>query len=403
VTDSETINSPVSRRSQAAFAVAAGIFRFLMQPRDLTHHEACDFLAGNPQDMAMPEYVGAIQRALEPDSPSYYSYGPPWRPAVESATAALAERLDLELDPDDVFLTRGAASGLFLVLRTVVDAGDQVLMFSPPWFFYEPMILGEGAQVARVQLKEQTFDLDLDLLERALTPHTRAVIINTPHNPSGRIYPEDDLRALGEILERASRRNGRRVYLISDEAYARILFDGRRMVTPGRFYPATFMLHSYSKTLLAPSQRAGYLAMPPSMPDRAQLRMALLTGSIGAGAVPDTGMQRAMPELERMSIDTGALQRRRDVMVSELRSQGYEVASPEGRFYLFPRTPIPDAVEFCDWLADRRVYTLPGEAFERPGYFRISLTATDAMVERALPVFAEAMQLFARSPSQRSG
>jgi aspartate aminotransferase len=182
---------------------------------------------------------------------------------------------------------------------------------------------------------------------------------------------------------------------LSDEAYARILFDGRRMITPARFYPATFMLHSYSKTLLAPSQRAGYLAMPRTMPAREELRFALMAGSIGAGVAPDTAMQRAMPELERLSIDVGAIEKRRDRMVGALTRMGYEVTSPEGTFYLFPRTPTPNAVEFCDWLAERHVHTLPGEAFERPGYFRISLTATDAMVDRALPVFNAAMQTFA--------
>jgi aspartate aminotransferase len=388
-------SEPISRRTQSAFASAAGVFRFLMTPRDLSHPDACDFLAGNPQELAMPEYVRTIQRALEPDSPSYYAYGPPWRGAIESVAAALSERLELALDPDDVFLTRGAASGLFLALRTVIDPGDEVVVFSPPWFFYEAMVVGESAQMLRVPLTEEGFDLDLDAIQQALTPRTRAVIINTPHNPSGRIYPDDQLRGLAEVLERASQRNRRRIYLLSDEAYARILFDGRRMVTPARFYPATFMLHSYSKTLLAPSQRAGYLAMPPSMPAREQLRFALMAGSIGAGVTPDTAMQRAMPELERLTIDLAALEKRRDRMVADLRRLGYHVTSPEATFYLFPRTPIPDAVEFCDWLAERRVYTLPGEAFERPGYFRISLTATDAMVDRALPVFGEAMQVFA--------
>jgi aspartate aminotransferase len=390
-----SFESPLSSRTQKATAAAMGVFRFLMRQPDLTHPDACDFLAGNPQELAMPEYIRSIQRALEPDSPSYYAYGPPWRGAVESVAAALSERLGLDLDPDDVFLTRGAASGLFLALRTVVDPGDEVVAFSPPWFFYEAMIVGESAQMVRVPLTEEKFDLDVDALQQALTPRTRAVIINTPHNPSGRIYPEDQLRSLAEVLERASQLNGRRVYLLSDEAYARILFDGRRMITPARFYPATFMLHSYSKTLLAPSQRAGYLAMPRTMPAREELRFALMAGSIGAGVAPDTAMQRAMPELERLSIDVGAIEKRRDRMVGDLTRMGYEVTSPEGTFYLFPRTPTPDAVEFCDWLAERHVHTLPGEAFERPGYFRISLTATDAMVDRALPVFNAAMQTFA--------
>ncbi len=373
--------------------------RFLMRPRDLAHPEACDFLAGNPQEPAMPDYVAAVQRALVPDSPSYYAYGPPFGAAIKHVTAALSQRLDLELDAMDVFLTRGAASGLQMVLRAVVDAGDDVVFLSPPWFFYESMLVEMGARPVRVHLTPPRFDLDPEAIERALTPRTRAVIVNTPHNPTGRIYPESQLRALAEVLERASLRNERRVYLISDEAYARILFDGNRMVTPGRYYPATFMLHTYSKTLLAPSQRAGYLAMPAGMPDKAKLRMAMMAVSMGSGAIPDTAMQHAMLELENLIIDIGAIERRRDRMVTELRAQGYEVEPPEGTFYLLPRSPIPDSSEFCDWLAERRIYTLPGEAVELPGYLRLSLTATDAMVDRALPVFEEAIRQFRPVPS----
>jgi aspartate aminotransferase len=391
------MEAPFAARTGRSLQAMGQILPFLMRPRELDHPEACDFLAGNPQEMAMPAYVEAIQRALVPDSPSYYSYGMPWRPAVDAVTAALSERLGLELDPNDVFLTRGAGSGLALLLRVLVDPGDEVMMMSPPWFFYESMVVGESAQPVKVSLSADGMDLDLDAIERAITPRTRAVMVNSPHNPSGRIYPEDQLRGLATILERASERQGRRIYLLSDEAYARILFDGRTMITPGRFYPATFMVHSYSKTLLAPSQRAGYLAMPPSMPAREQLRGALLAGSIGVGAVPDTAMQRAIPELEQLIIDIPALQRRRDRMVEELRRHGYTLDSPEATFYLFPRSPIPDAIEFCSWLDERRVYTMPGEAFERPGHFRLSLTATDAMVERALPVLAEAIATFSRA------
>lgn len=383
---------PIARHTARSLASAASLMRFLMQPHDLTHPEACDFLAGNPQEMATPAYIDAVQRAVVPDSPSYYSYGPPWRPAVAAVTAALAERLGLALEPDDVFLTRGASSGLAVVLRALIDPGDEVVMMSPPWFFYEAMVLGESAEPVKVPLAGDAFDLDPDAIARAITPRTRAVIINSPHNPSGRVYPEDQLRELASVLEDASARSERRIYLLSDEAYARILFDGRRMITPALFYPATFMLHSYSKTLLAPSQRAGYLAMPPAMPDREQLRFALIAASLSGGSVPDTVMQHAMPELEKQMIDISPLQRRRDRMVSELRRMGYSVASPEAGFYLFPRSPIPDATEFCDWLAERRVYTLPGEAFERPGYWRLSLTATDTMVDRALPILAEAIQ-----------
>jgi aspartate aminotransferase len=389
----------IAGRAARALASSGSIMRFLMQSRDLGHAEACDFLAGNPVELASPAYVAAVQRAVEPDSPNYYRYGPPWRPAIEAVTPALAGRLGLELVPEDVFLTRGASSGLLLLLRLLLDPGDEVMMMSPPWFFYEAMVLAESAEPIKVPLTSGTFDLDLPEIERAITPRTRAVIVNSPHNPSGRIYPEDQLRGLSDILERASAQNRRRIYLLSDEAYARILFDGRVMITPARFYPATFMLHSYSKTLLAPSQRAGYLAMSPAMPQREQVRRALMLGSMSAGAIPDTAMQHAMPELERQIIDVPAVERRRDRMVAVMRDQGYLVESPEAGFYLFPRSPIPDAVEFCGWLDERHVYTLPGEAFERPGYFRISLTATDEMVERALPVLAEAIRTFSTGAS----
>jgi len=390
----ENTDLPYSERTAKSLSAAMSTFRFLMQERELEHPDACDFMAGNPQELAMPAYIETVQRALVPNSPSYYAYGPPWQPAVVAVAAALSKRLGIELDAEDVFLTRGASSGLAVLLHALVDPGDQVMMMSPPWFFYEAMVVAESAEPVKVPLAGDAFDLDVDAIEKAITPRTRAVIVNTPHNPSGRIYPEDQLKKLAGVLERASERNHRRIYLLSDEAYARILFDGREMITPALYYPATFMLHTYSKTLLAPSQRAGYMAMPPSMPAREQLRTALMVASMGGGAVPDTAMQRAMPELEKMIIDIPAIQRRRDRMVGEMRRMGYAVESPEATFYLFPRSPIPDATELCDWLAERRVYTLPGEAFERPGYFRLSLSATDAMVDRALPILAEAIRTF---------
>src|SRR5579871_4695389 len=161
-----------------------------MAARDLAHPEACDFLAGNPQEPALPQYVAALRRAAQPDTPSYYAYGPPWTPAIAAVSKALSERLDLWLDPQDVFLTRGASSGLGLVLRLVLEPGDEVVMMSPPWFFYESFVLAEGGVPVKVPLRGELFDLDLEGIAAAITPRTRVVLINTPHNPSGRIYPD---------------------------------------------------------------------------------------------------------------------------------------------------------------------------------------------------------------------
>jgi aspartate aminotransferase len=216
------------------------------------------------------------------------------------------------------------------------------------------------------------------------------VLINTPHNPTGRIFSEDTLAALASVLEDASARNGRPIYLISDEAYSRILFDGNRMITPAAFYPRSLLIHTYSKSTLAPGQRLGYVALPPGMPGRAQMQQAFMVAAFSTGnMLPDAIMQYALPEIDIMSIDLQQLQRKRDRLVEALSEMGYEVHSPQATFYLLPKAPIEDDMRFARALAAQKVLVLPGVAVDMPGYFRISLTATDAMIDRALPVFAE--------------
>ncbi len=270
-----------------------------------------------------------------------------------------------------------------------MDPGDEVIFISPPWFFYEALILGARGKPVKVHVKPRGFDLDVDAIAAAITPRTRALLINTPHNPTGRIFGADTLAALASVLEDASARNGRPIYLISDEAYSRILFDGNRMITPGAFYPRSLLIHTYSKSTLAPGQRLGYVALPPGIPGRDQLREAFMVAGFSTGnMLPDAIMQYALPEIDAMSIDLDHLQRKRDRMVDALREMGYEVHSPEATFYLLPKAPIEDDVLFARTLAAQKVLVLPGVAVDMAGYFRISLTATDAMIDRALPVFA---------------
>jgi aspartate aminotransferase len=237
-----------------------------------------------------------------------------------------------------------------------------------------------------------TWDPDLDAIAAAITPRTRAVLINSPNNPTGRIYPPEVLERLATVLTEASERHGRPIYLISDEAYSRILYDDREFRSPTEFYPWSFLVYTYGKQLLTPGQRVGYIALPPTMPDREQVRNALMMGQLafGGNGVPNAVMQRAMVDFETMSIDLKALEARRDRMVDGLRSAGYDLHSPEGTFYLLPRSPIEDDVAFTERLAQDKVYVLPGAVVEMPGRFRISLTANDEMVERALPIFETA-------------
>jgi aspartate aminotransferase len=264
-----------------------------------------------------------------------------------------------------------------------------VIYLSPPWFFYVPMILSLGATPVRVNLPQPGFELPINAIERAITPRTRAIILNTPHNPSGRILQPDELQALARVLEEAPQP----VYLISDEAYSRILFDGSAFHTPLQHYARSFLLYTYGKTLLTPGQRMGYIAMPPTMPDREELRQALFTAQIANGwAFPNAVMQYAIGDLEPASVDVVALQRRRDRVVSALSEMGYDTVTPMGTFYVLVRSPMPDDVAFAERLAQDNVFVMPGNIFELPGWFRISLTANDDMVDRSLPAFEKALR-----------
>jgi aspartate aminotransferase len=353
---------------------------------------ACNFLAGNPQEIASDTYVETLRRWAVPADKDWFGYKGPDETAKRAAAEGLSNELNIAFDPADIVLTRGAHGALTTALGAVVDAGDEVVFVSPPWFFYEALILGAGATPVRVRVREDTFDLDLDAIAAAIGPKTRALIVNTPHNPTGRIYPEQTLRRLADILTSASEANARPIYIISDEAYSRILFRGARFDTPGRYYSRTFLIHTYSKTSLAPGQRVGFLAMPPSLPGREELRDAFMATGFTVGGMPDAIMQYALPEIEQMCVDLGDLEKKRDRMVHELRGFGYVLHVPEATFYLLPRCPIPDDLDFAVGLADNGVLVLPGRAVEMPGFFRISLSATDDMIERALPVFRDAIR-----------
>src|SRR5258708_3225606 len=355
-----------------------------------TRPDACDFLAGNPQELALPEYVDTLHRWIEPRDKDWFGYKMADRRAQEVAAESLSRELGMEFSPDDVLLSRGASGGLMACLEMLVDAGDEVIFISPPWFFYESMILRVGRIPVRVKSEAPAFDLPLEAIRGAVTPKTRAIIVNTPNNPTGRIYGADSLAALATILDDASQANGRAVYLLSDEAYSRILFDGNRFVSPGLHYRKSMLIHTYSKSALAPGQRLGFTALTPTMPDRDEVRMAHL--AVGLSALPDALMQYALPDIDAISIHLEHLQRKRDRMVEALTEQGYEVNLPESTFYVLGRSPIPDDMAFAELLAAEGVIVLPGSAFEMPGYFRISLTATDAMIDRALPHCAGAIE-----------
>jgi aspartate aminotransferase len=360
--------------------------------RDPADPANCDFVAGNPQEMVLPEYVESLQRWTVPQDKDWYAYKFNEPYAQEAAAAGLRERRGVDFEAEDILVTDGAFAGLNLCIRTVTDPGDEVIFLTPPWFFYEAIILGGEAKPVRVPVNYETWDLDVGAIEAAITPRTSAIIVNSPNNPAGKIYPPETLRSLADVLNSGSERIGHPIYLISDEAYSRIVFDDRPFTSPTESYANSFLVYTYAKQLLTPGQRVGYIALPPEMPDRPQMREALQLGQLtyGGHAAPTNVLQRAMGDLEGMSVDVKALQRRRDLVVEALRSYGYDLHLPEGTFYLLPTSPDPDDVAFVERLAEDKVFVLPGTVVEMPGRFRISITGNDEMTERALPIFERA-------------
>ena len=356
-----------------------------------------NFAVGNPQEMPLPGYVDALRSALTPHDKDWFAYKMSEPNAQAAVARSLTARTGLDWDPADVAMTNGGFAAIAVTLRAIVEPGDEVVFLSPPWFFYELLIVAADGVPVRVRLDPPAFDLDVAAIDAAITPRTRAVLINTPHNPTGRIYPIEQLRALGDLLGRRSAGRDRPILLISDEPYNRIVFDGATFHSPAEVYPNTIIDYSYGKTLLAPGMRIGYVTFPPTMPDREALRRAVMLAQMTTGfSFPNALLQHAIEDLERLSIDVGALERRRDRFVPALRALGYETTMPEGTFYVMARSPIPDDVAFADSLANLGALVLPGAIVEVPGWFRISLTASDAMVERGLRSFATAIEATAR-------
>ena len=370
------------------------VFSWFMSGDWEKHHldpGVADFTFGNPQELPLPGLVDALRSNAIPRDKDWFAYKMSEEEPRNVVAASLRERTGIEYRPEDIAMTAGAFGALGVTIRALADEGDEVIFLSPPWFFYELMIASAGATAVRVRLEPPDFDLDPDAIAAAITPRTRAVLVNSPHNPTGRIYGEPELRALGEVLRSASERNGRPITLLSDESYNRILFDGIDFRTPALDYDATITIYTYGKTTLAPGQRIGYAAMHPDYPDRAAVGYRVFVQQLAAGwGFPNALLQHAISDIERVSIDIDALQARRDRMVPALREMGYEVTDPQGTFYLMARSPDPDDLAFSSRLADLGALVLPGTIVELPGWFRISLTASDQMVEDGLRAFREA-------------
>src|SRR4029079_5918609 len=226
--------------------------------------------------------VDALRSNAIPRDKDWFAYKMSEEEPRNIVAASLHERTGIEYRPEDIAMTAGAFGALGVTIRALADEGDEVIFLSPPWFFYELMIASAGATAVRVRLAGPTFDLDPDAVAAAITPRTRAIIVNSPNNPTGRIYRQPELADLGRVLEQASVANGRPIVMLSDESYNRIVFDGIRFHSPALDYGPTITIYTYGKTLLAPGQRIGYAALNPDFPDREAVSQRIMVHQLAA-------------------------------------------------------------------------------------------------------------------------
>ncbi|OPY84230.1 MAG: Aspartate aminotransferase [Syntrophus sp. PtaU1.Bin208] len=353
-----------------------------------------DFSLGNPNVPPPCEFKNALTEVAGQSLPGQHAYMPnAGYPETREAIAAhLKQKFKVPLKFEHIIMTCGAAGALNVTMKTLLDPGDEVIIPTPYFVEYEFYVDNAGGVPRLVPTKED-FSLDLEAIRSAFTERTRAVLINSPNNPTGRVYNAETIKELSAILEEKERLYQRAVYLISDEPYNEIVYDGIALPSIMEYCRNSIIAYSYSKCLSVPGERIGYLALHPELAELEDVLGGMIfcnrvLGFINAPAL----MQRVISRIQGVQVNVGEYQRKRDLLCEGLSACGYSFAKPEGTFYLFVRSPIADDVAYVRALQQRGILTTPGIGFGGPGYFRIAYCVDDTTILKALPGFAETLQ-----------
>ncbi len=351
-----------------------------------------DLSLGNPILEPPDEFFEELRRIVEDPSPGMHRYMPnSGYPETRAAVASqLAEETGLNFTANELIMTCGAGGALNVVLKTLFDPGDEVVIFAPyfvEYFFYADNHGGTCSVVP----PDENFLPDMDALEEAIGERTRAVLINSPNNPTGVLYTEETLAEISEVIRKKEREFGTEIFLVSDEPYRRLLFDGLEYPHIFHHHVRSIVATSHSKDLALPGERIGYIAIHPEYEDGIELMDGLVfcnrtLGFVNAPAL----MQHIVAKLQSVTVDVGEYQSKRDFMYDTLTEIGYDLVKPQGAFYMFPKSPIDDDVEFVAELQKHNVLVVPGRGFGMPGHFRISFCVTDETLSGSIPGFKEA-------------
>ena len=349
-----------------------------------------DFSIGNPSVPAPEALRRALLELLEENGPQLHAYTP--APGLPSFRRAIAEdlrrRYGAKVPPEAVYVTCGASSGLSICTHALLSPGDKALTFTPYFPEYRLFVEAAGAELVEVPPAEG-LQPDLDALERLLDERCWMLIFNSPNNPSGVLLPEEGLRALCDILRRAEARFGHPIWLLADEPYRELVYDGRVAPCVLNFYDNSILCYSYSKSLSLPGERLGYLALGEEMPDRSEVFAAICGAGRSLGYINAPSLfQRAAERCIEETSDVDEYRVNRDLLYGGLTALGYDCVYPDGAFYLFFRSPEPDAVAFCQHAQAYELVLVPSNDFGLEGYVRAAYCVSTDMIRRAMPAFA---------------
>jgi aspartate aminotransferase len=349
-----------------------------------------DFTLGNPNIEPPARFAEELLKLAQEPVPGMHRYmsNAGYEETRSAVATVLAEASGLPVTAGQVVMTCGASGALNVVLKTILNPGEEVIILTPHFVEYKFYIDNHGGVPREVWTNRETFQLEVAAIEAAITDRTRAIIINTPNNPTGVVYPAESLRELGEMVQRKERELERQIYVVSDEPYARIAYDGKAVPNIFPYVDNAIVVTSHSKDLALPGNRIGYLAANPRM-THVELFMEgaifcnRTLGFVNAPAL----LQRLVTGLQRESVDVADYRAKRDLLFDNLTAMGYTMVKPDGAFYLFPKSPLADDVAFVRLAQKHHLLLVPGAGFGAPGYFRIAYCVDRGMIERSLPAW----------------
>lgn len=356
-----------------------------------------DFSIGNPDAEPPQEFFNALKiissNEKSDGTVNRHGYMPNagFQETRASVAGLIAKEHGISITAEHVIMTCGAAGGLNVAFKTILNPGEQVIVPKPYFPEYDFYVGNHNGHTVLVD-SNPDFSINVQNIESAINDKTRAVLINSPNNPTGMIYSENDIKKLSELLSEQSK-SGRCIFLISDEPYREIIYNGSVVPSIFKYYNNSILINSYSKTLSIAGERIGYIAVNPLCDDIDNMISGLILcnrtlGYINAPAL----MQRVIKEIINISVDTDLYKKRRDLFIEGLNSAGYVLQKPAGAFYLFPKSPVKDDIEFVKHLQKFNILVVPGSGFGGPGYFRISYAVPENVIERSIPKFKEAIE-----------